>query len=52
MSEIIYLKDIISNKINTKKKIKKNVRSSKLKPMKYKKPMKAYLIEKEKPIRQ
>jgi hypothetical protein len=52
MSEIIYLKDIISNKTNTKKKIKKNVSRPRLKPPKYEKMLKASLIEKEKPIRQ
>ncbi|MDR0753306.1 MAG: hypothetical protein LBE95_01415 [Holosporaceae bacterium] len=49
MSEIIYLKDLLLTKAATKKERKKNASPrAKLKPFKYEKVIKSFLIEKEK----
>ncbi|MDR2107520.1 MAG: hypothetical protein LBO73_03300 [Holosporaceae bacterium] len=48
MSEIIYLKDILLAKSSTKKKKRTTVGRPKLKPFKYERIMKSFLIEKEK----
>jgi hypothetical protein len=47
MSEIIYLKDILLAKAASRKE-KKNAARTKLKPFKYEKVMKSFLIEKKK----
>jgi hypothetical protein len=48
MSEIIYLKDILLAKIAAKKEKKTTVRRPRLKPFKYEKIIKSFLVEKEK----
>ncbi|MDR1982212.1 MAG: hypothetical protein LBQ08_00205 [Holosporaceae bacterium] len=48
MSEIIYLKDILLAKAVVKKEKKTTASRPKLKPFKYEKIMKSFLIEKEK----
>jgi hypothetical protein len=48
MSEIIYLKDILLAKAAVKKEKKTTARRPKLKPFKYEKVMKSFLVEKGK----
>jgi hypothetical protein len=48
MSEVIYLRDILPAKRTAKKAKKKSSGRPKLKPFRYEKALKSFLIEKEK----